>query len=179
MSWQFPPSCAGKEGTDRQMEQFMKYFSSSRTICSGAFPIIFLKLGPQPASFCLLVIKKQINRRLALMNIDWCTATWPILYLVWFCVFIAQTYRPLTVERSLSHRLAWCYQQKELRIFEVWSPSRNCYLNLKREREGRTWECQSKTGLSLHTEFFLHLPGLTRISIGLTRSAHNTGPTPP
>ena len=97
ISWQFPPSCAGRVGTDRRMEQFMKYFSSSRTICSGAFPIIFLKLGPQPASFCLLVIKKQINRRLALMNNDWCTATWPILYLVWFCNFIAPINSPHAV----------------------------------------------------------------------------------
>ena len=98
ISWQFPPSCAGRVGTDRRMEQFMKYFSSSRTICSGAFPIIFLKLGPQPASFCLLVIKKQINRRLALMNNDWCTATLHILYLVWFCDFIAPINSPHSVQ---------------------------------------------------------------------------------
>lgn len=47
------------------------------------------RFGDRSHCFCLLEKIKQSNRRLALMNKDWCTATCLILYLVWFCGFIA------------------------------------------------------------------------------------------
>ena len=72
-----------------------------------------------------------------------------------FPLKMSKYFLKIVPQLSMTHQMVVINsKQKEMRIFGAWSPRKICDLNLKREREDRTWECQPETALSSNNDFF-------------------------